>query len=35
MMKGTKTSGRTNIIIRWLLSAVADMKKPETSWVPT
>ena len=34
-MKGTKISGSTNIIVRWLLSAVTDMTKPETSWVPT
>ena len=27
--------GRTIIIVRWLLSAVTAITKPEISWVPT
>ncbi len=34
-MNGTKINGRTNIIIRWLLSAVAAMTRPAPSWVTT
>ena len=35
MMIGTKISGKPNMIIRWVRSAVAIITSPAPSWVAT